>query len=81
MLDMEALASRVVTLVVRAVVAGAVGEVVVACRQEVMHGPRVMEPGKIQASVQVISFLEARGFRGWRGCQQIHGASVDQYMY
>jgi hypothetical protein len=46
----KALSSRIVTLTVRAIVVGAVGEEVIACEQELPHGLRIMEPREIQAT-------------------------------
>jgi hypothetical protein len=43
----EALPSRVVPLIVGAVVVGAVGEEVVTCGQEMSHGPRITESGEV----------------------------------
>jgi hypothetical protein len=57
-LGVEAFSSWVVTLIIGVVVVGAVREVVVARGQEVSHGIGITEPGKVQARIHVIFFLE-----------------------
>jgi hypothetical protein len=53
--DVEALASRVVTLVVGAVaIVRVAGEAVVTCGHEVSHGSRIMESNEFQTEVGVI---------------------------
>lgn len=43
-LEVEALLSRFVTLIVGAVVARAIEELVIAHGQEMLHDPRIVEP-------------------------------------
>jgi hypothetical protein len=46
-LGVEALSSRVVTLIVGVAVVHAVREVVITRGQEVLHGPMIAEPGEV----------------------------------
>jgi hypothetical protein len=70
-LGVEAFSSWVIILLIGAIVIGAVGEVVVARRQDVPHGIRIMEPGKVQARIHVMFFLGVHTLRGWSGCEQV----------
>jgi hypothetical protein len=63
-LDVEALPSRVVTLIVGVVVIRTVREVVITCGQEVLHGPRIVEPGEVQARIQIILCFRAHVLQG-----------------
>jgi hypothetical protein len=70
LIDVEALASWVVTLVVKAMaVVRVAGEAVVTCGHKVSHGPGITEFGEIPTEVGVILFLGTRGFGG-RGDRQ-----------
>jgi hypothetical protein len=72
LVDVETLATWVVTLVVEAVViVGAGGEAVVTCGHEVSHGTRITKSGEIPTKVGVVFFLETRGFGGWDGRQSV----------
>jgi hypothetical protein len=65
LIDVETLATWVVTLVAEAVViVRAAGEAVVTCGHEVSHGTRITEFGEIPTGVGVIVFLRTRGFGG-----------------
>jgi hypothetical protein len=65
LIDVETLATWVVTLVVKAVaIVRATGEAVVTCRHEVSHGTGITESGEIPTKVRVVFFLETRGFGG-----------------
>jgi hypothetical protein len=65
LIDVEALASWVVTLVVKAVaIVRAAREAVVTCGHEVSHDTGITESGEIPTEVGVILFLEARGSGG-----------------
>jgi hypothetical protein len=65
LIDMEALASWVVTLVVKAVaIIKAAGEAAVTCGHEVSHVTGIMESGEIPTEVGVILFLGTRGSGG-----------------
>jgi hypothetical protein len=65
LIDVEALASWVATLVVKAMtIIRAVGEAVVTCRHEVTHGTGITESGEIPTDVEVVLFLRTRGSRG-----------------
>jgi hypothetical protein len=65
LIDVEALASWVATLVVKAVtIIRAAGEAVVTCGHEVMHGTGITESGKIPTDVGVILFLGTHGSGG-----------------
>ena len=62
LIDVEALASWVVTLVVKAVaIVRATGEAVVTCDHEVSHGIGIPEPGEIPTGVGTVLFLGTRG--------------------
>jgi hypothetical protein len=62
LIDVEALASWVVTLVVKVVVIVRVArEVVVTCEHEVSHDTGIMEFGEIPTEVGVVIFLRTRG--------------------
>jgi hypothetical protein len=70
LIDVEGLASWVITLVVKAVaVVRVVGEAVVTCEHEVSHGPGITEFGEIPTEVGVVLFPGTRGFGG-RGDRQ-----------
>jgi hypothetical protein len=70
LIDVEALASWVVTLVVKAVaIVRVAGEAVVTCGHEVSHGSRITEFGEIPTKVGVVLFLGTCGFGG-RGDRQ-----------
>jgi hypothetical protein len=65
LIDVEALASWVATLVVEAVaIIRAAGEAVVTCGHEVMHGTGITESGEIPTDVGVVLFLGTRGSGG-----------------
>jgi hypothetical protein len=62
LIDVETLASWVVTLVVKAMaIIRVVGEVVVTCGYEVSHGTGITESGEIPTEVGVVLFLGTRG--------------------
>jgi hypothetical protein len=70
LIDVEALASWVVTLIVKAVaIVRVAGEALVTCGHEVSHGSGIAEFGEIHTEVGVILFLGARGFGGRGDCQ------------
>ena len=70
LIDVEALASWVVTLVVKAVaIVRVAGEAVVTCGHEVSHGTGITEFGEIPTEVGVVLFLRTRG-SGGRGDRQ-----------
>jgi hypothetical protein len=70
LIDVEALASWIVTLVVKAVaIVRVAGEAVVACEHEVSHGSGIAEFREIRTEVGVVLFLGTRGFGG-RGDRQ-----------
>jgi hypothetical protein len=61
LIDVEALANWVVTLIVKAVVIVRVaGEAVVTCEHEISHVTGIMEFGEILAEVGVVIFLGTR---------------------
>jgi hypothetical protein len=65
LIDVEALASWVATLVVKAVaIIRAAGEAVVTCRHEVSHGTGITESGEIPTEVRVVLFLGTHGSGG-----------------
>jgi hypothetical protein len=65
LIDVETLATWVVTLVVKAVaIVRVTGEAVVTCGLEVSHGTGIMEPGEIPTKVGVVFFLRTRGSIG-----------------
>jgi hypothetical protein len=65
LIDVETLATWVVTLVVKAVaIVRVFGEAVVTCGHEVSHGTGIMESGEIPTKVRVVFFLETRGSGG-----------------
>jgi hypothetical protein len=65
LIDVETLASWVVTLVVKAVaIVRVAGEAVVTSGHEVSHGTGVMESGEIPNEVGVVLFLGTRGSGG-----------------
>jgi hypothetical protein len=65
LIDVEALASWVVTLVIKAVtIIRVAGEAVVTCGREVMHGTGITESGEIPTDVGVVLFLGTRGSGG-----------------
>jgi hypothetical protein len=58
LIDVETLATWVVTLVAKAVViVRTAGEAVVTCGHEVSHNTGIMEPGEIPTEVRVVLFL------------------------
>jgi hypothetical protein len=70
LIDVEALARWVVTLVVKVVsIARVAGEAVVTCGHEVSHGPGITEFREIPTEVRVVVFLRTRG-SGGRGDRQ-----------
>jgi hypothetical protein len=70
LIDVEALASWVVNLVVKVVAIVRVpGEAVVTCGYEVSRGSGIMEFEEIPTEVGVVLFLGTRGFGG-RGDRQ-----------
>jgi hypothetical protein len=72
LIDVEALASWVVTLVVKAVaIIRAAGEAVVTCGHEVSHGTGITKSGENPTEVGVVLFLRTRGSGGWGGRQSI----------
>jgi hypothetical protein len=65
LIDVETLATWVVTLVAKAVViVRAAGEAIVTCGHEVSHDTRITESGKIPTEVGVVVFLGTRGSGG-----------------
>jgi hypothetical protein len=65
LIDVETLASWVVTLVVKVVaIVRAAGEAVVTCGYEVSHGTRITESGEIPTDVGVVLFLRTHGSGG-----------------
>jgi hypothetical protein len=65
LIDVEALASWVVTFVVKVVVIiGAAGEAAVTCGHEVSHGTGIMESREIPTKVEVVLFLGTHGSGG-----------------
>jgi hypothetical protein len=65
LIDVETLASWVVTLVVKAVaIVRVAGEAVVTCGYEVSHGTGITESGEILTEVGVVLFLGTRGSGG-----------------
>jgi hypothetical protein len=65
LIDVETLATWVVTLVVKVVaIVRATGEAVVTCGHEVSHGTGITESGEIPTEVRVILFLGTRGSIG-----------------
>jgi hypothetical protein len=65
LIDVETLATWVVTLVVKAVaIVRATGEAVVTCGHEVSHGTGITESGEISTEVGVVLFLGTRGSIG-----------------
>jgi hypothetical protein len=65
LIDVETLASWVVTLVVKVVaIVRVAGEAVITCGHEVSHGTRITESGEIPTEVGVVLFLETRGSGG-----------------
>jgi hypothetical protein len=65
LIDVEALASWVVTLVVKAVaIVRAAREAVVTCGHEVSHGTGITESEEIPTEVGVVLFLGTRGSGG-----------------
>ena len=64
-IDVETLATRVVTLVVEAVaIVRVAGEAVVTCGHEVSHGTGITESGEIPTEVGVVLSLRTRGSGG-----------------
>jgi hypothetical protein len=65
LIDVETLATWVVTLVVKAVaIVRVTGEAVVTCGHEVSHGNGITESGEIPTEVGVVFFLRTRRSRG-----------------
>jgi hypothetical protein len=65
LIDVETLASWVVTLFVKAVaIVRAAGEAVVTCGYEVSHGTGITESGEIPTEVRVVLFLGTCGSGG-----------------
>jgi hypothetical protein len=65
LIDVEALASWVVTLVAKAVaIVRAAEEAVVTCGHEVSHGTGITESREIPTNVGVVVFHGTRGSRG-----------------
>jgi hypothetical protein len=65
LIDVETLASWVVTLVIKAmVIVRVAGEAVVTCGYEVSHGTGITESKEIPTEVGVILFLGTRGSGG-----------------
>jgi hypothetical protein len=65
LIDVETLTTRVVTLVVKAVVIVRVaGEAMVTCEHEVSHGTGITESGEIPNEVGVVLFLGTHGSGG-----------------
>jgi hypothetical protein len=74
LIDVETLATWVVTLVAEAVaIVRAVGEAVVTCGHEVSHGTGITESGEIPTEVGVLVFLGTRGSGGRDGRQSVPG--------
>jgi hypothetical protein len=74
MVPTETFATWATTLVVKVVaVTGAIGEAVVTCGHEVLHGTRITEPEEIQTRVELIVFLRTRGPIGRDGRQSVLG--------
>jgi hypothetical protein len=70
LIDVETLASWVVTLVVKVVtIVRAVGEAMVTCGHEVSHGTGITESGEVPTDVGVVLFLGTRGSGSWDGRQ------------
>jgi hypothetical protein len=62
LIDVETLATWVVTLVVKAVaIVRVAGEAVVTCGHEVSHDTGITKSGEIPTEVRVILFLRTRG--------------------
>ena len=65
LIDVETLATWVITLVVEAVViVGAAGEAVVTCGHEVSHGTGITKSGEIPTEVGVVFLLGTHGSGG-----------------
>jgi hypothetical protein len=65
LIDVETLATWVITFVVKAAaIVRATGEAVVTCGHEVSHGTGITESGEIPTKVGVILFLGTGGSRG-----------------
>jgi hypothetical protein len=70
LINVEALASWVLTLIVKAVaIVRVAGEAVVTCGHEVSHGSWITEFGEIPTEVGIVLFLGTHGFGG-RGDRQ-----------
>jgi hypothetical protein len=73
-INVETFATWATTFVIKAVaIIGAIGEAVVTCSHEVLHGARITEPGEILTRVGLIVFLGARGPVGRDGRQSVPG--------
>jgi hypothetical protein len=65
LIDVETLATWVVTLVAKALaIVRVAGEAVVTCGHEVSHGTGITESGEIPTKVGVVLFLGTRGSVG-----------------
>jgi hypothetical protein len=65
LIDVETLATWVITLVAEAVaIVRAAGEAVVTCGHEVSHGTRITKSKEIPTEVGVVLFLGTRGSVG-----------------
>jgi hypothetical protein len=72
LIDVEALASWVATLVVEAeAIIRAAGKAVVTCGHEASHGTGITESREIPTKVGVILFLGTRGSGGRDGRQSV----------
>jgi hypothetical protein len=70
----ETFTTWAIVLVAEAVATiGAIGEAVVTCGHEVLHGTGVIEPGEIPTRVGLIIFLETWGPVGRDGRQSVLG--------
>jgi hypothetical protein len=52
---------------------GAIGEAVVTCGHEVLHGTGVTKPGEVPTKVELVIFLGTRGAVGRDGRQSVLG--------
>jgi hypothetical protein len=71
---METFATWATVLIAEAVtIIGAIGEAVVTCGHEVLHGTRFIEPGEIPTRVGLVIFLETWGPVGRDGRKSVLG--------
>ena len=71
---METFTTWATTLIVKVVaIIGAIGEAVVTCGHEVLHGTGITEPGEIPTRVGPVIFLVTRGPVGRDGRQSVPG--------